>query len=194
MNLHIIDFAGQKVISGVVGRRSDPVSKPRSVWIKAEIKGPAFVGGKMVDSAESVIFTDRDDGKFTLATWFSGIKEGTRVTVVAVEHEGKLFALKATAEEDFILCLKDENGQAKTILYGSTALEFTDPQYRFSKTVTTVKGINYTVTFWNNPGSPMGERVKKVFSERSPKTFVVCGKMETYNGKPSLRGSWFICD
>ena len=193
MNLNILDYGGQKVISGTVGRKSVPKVEAGSTSIKVEIIGPAYHNGQMVMSKEDVIFVDRGE-KYALATWVRALEKGSRITVHVLRHEGKLYAVKATNADAFIWTLKDDNNLIKTIIYGPTRLYQTDKYHRYARIVTVINGMPHTVTFWNNPGEPLGERAVKVFSVRSPHCFVVCGQNEPYNNQPYYRGCWFICD
>ena len=191
MNLRILEFAGKQVLNGYVRAISPPVSTKTSVRVVARIENMAFINGKMTESAVNIVFVD--NSRYQLATWIrSRIDE--RISILAMPHEGILYALKVSDENAFMWSLSDGTNE-RNVLYGAVRLEQMDELERFARVVTDINGINYQTTFWNNSGSPLGDRIKKVFGNiKTRQTFIVAGEKRYFRGQPSLRGFWFICD
>ncbi len=191
MNLKIIDYAGAQVLHGSVCSLSDDVPVGNSIQVTATIKNKAYINGMMQDAVINVIFVD--NGTYTLASWIKTMKDAT-ISVLAKEHDGKLYAVRATEKKSFIWKLSDGKYE-RNVIYSSVSLDRVDEQERFASVVANVGGIEYQTTFWNNDKQPLGERAKKVFGKIAARqTFLVTGEAKLFQGKPSMRGMWFICD
>ena len=192
MNLNILDFAGKKVVSGFVESIGEPGRKGDAILVPAVIKNKAYIDGRMQDTKLNIVFVN--NAKLAMASFIKGQHVGQRITVLIIKHEGMAYAMKATADTSFIWQLSDGQN-VRNVIYGDVHLDRMDEKQRYAKVITNIDGVEYATTFWNNETSPMGERIRKVFEKvASKQTFLVCGENKPFNGKPSMRGFWFICD
>ena len=191
MNLQILDFAGQQVLSGVITAISERQQKQQCSVVVLAIKNKAFQAGKMVDTEVRIVCVDKED--FRMASWAEGLHIGQKISVLVKKNKGMLFAGKGTDKDCFLWKLFDEDGNERNVLYGPT--KFLQNEARYTKVLTEIDGVRYITTFWNDVTAPRGERAKKVFEPRgSVQTFLVSGKDEPYKGVSCMRGFWFICD
>jgi hypothetical protein len=191
MNLHILEYAGQQVISGAITSISEKIQKGGCAIVSTVIKNKAYTQGKMVDTELRVCFVDKDS--ISLASWIQQRKCGEKITVLVKLCGTTYFAMRATAEKEFVWSMTDQDGNERNLLFGPTKLLYS--KERYAKLSTTVNGVEYVSTFWNDVSAPKGERVRKVFEPRgSVQTYVVAGKNEPYGGVPCMRGLWFICE
>lgn len=192
MNLNILEYAGKKVVSGFVELIGEPGKSGNATQVTAVITNKAYIGGRMQDAKLSIVFVD--NAKFAMASFIMHTHIGQRITCLVAEHENEVYAIKATTDTSFIWELTDGKN-VRNVIYGDVRLDRMDEKQRYAKVVTTIDGVEYSTTFWNNETLPLGERIRKVFEKVSSKqTFLVCGENKPYNGKPSMRGFWFICD
>lgn len=191
MNLRILEFAGKQVLSGYVKAVSSPYPAGNSIQVIARIENKAYESGKMTDTSVDIVFVD--NAKYKLATWIQS-RVGSRICILTMLHNDRLYALKVSDEKSLVWTLSDGENE-RNVIYGSVRLEQMDEMERYARVVTTVNGLDYLTTFWNNAGSPLGERIKQVFGNiNARQTFIVAGEKRLFRGKPSMRGFWFICD
>ncbi len=194
MNLNILEFGGQKVITGFLEKTRLLESAQGTKRVLATIRNRAYIDGAMRDSSYDVVFVDKGE-KWKYASWILGIQQKERISAIIAEHDGVYYAMKATDKSEFVWEVKNDDGDTKTVIYGPVSLKQIDAKKRFVKVVTRIGEKEWVTTFWNNKNAPLGERIRKVF-EFHPEhpTFLVTGKRENFNGSPTSRGCWFICD
>lgn len=161
------------------------------VWNKEEKKEE--------EKVLSIAFWNNDIVKMVDRVTAAKVSEGSIIMVEVYENEEKLTGNNFKYKGHWSIPATDEIKE-KNIFMGVVRMT-EDPEGRFvrlSMPVDNKKGEEPTwvnITLWNNEGSALADRAKKVLGEREgkkAKAVVICGENKPYNGNPSYSGFDFI--
>lgn len=162
--------------------------------VEVELKGYVWnkEEGKREDQVLTISFWNNDTVKMADRIIAAKVRENVTIMVDVYEKDGKLYGNDFKYEGHWVIPATEE-AKEKNIFMGVVRMT-EDPDGRFvrlSMPVNTKKGEEATwvnITCWNNEGSPLADRAKKVLGERDgkkAKAVVVCGENKPYNGNPS---------
>ncbi|WP_097006349.1 hypothetical protein [Lacrimispora amygdalina] len=169
--------------------------------VNIELKGVVWNPGEKKEEEEvlSIAFWNNETVKMADRIVAAKVKEGSIITVDVYDNEGKLIGNNFKYQGHWIIPATDETKE-RNIFMGVVRLT-EDPDGRFVRASMPIKTKNdeeptwVSITFWNNEGTNVADRAKKVLGERDgkkAKAVIICGENKPYNGNPSYNGYDFV--